>query len=73
MYAVIEIQDTKTEVSTLSFGFETEAEANQKFYEILWYASASNVPIHGAVLIGDGYLIKSDRIEHPVAEPPIEE
>ena len=64
MFTVIEIQDNRESVGVLSHAYNTEQEAQQKYYEILFYASASSVPLHSAIMFGEGCVYKSDTINH---------
>ena len=68
MYTVLEIQDNTEQVSVLSYSFQTEAEAHQKFYEIMFYASSSTVPIHSAAIIANGFCIRSDAMDRTIEE-----
>ena len=65
MYTVIELQDNKETVATLSWAFASEEAANQKYYEVLFHATSSDVPIHSAALFYDGNIMKNDYIMHP--------
>lgn len=52
MYIVIEIQTTEN-VTTIVTTFSSLNEAYSKYYDILKYASISEIKKHGAVILDD--------------------
>lgn len=68
MFIVMEIQSGDT-TSTLVNSFENREQAENKYHNILAYASVSDVPIHSAVMLtAEGYYIKSEHYEHQLEE-----
>lgn len=59
-YIVIEIQkNSEGVVSTIVTTFADRRQAESKYYEILKFAALSDIPTHGAVIIGeDGNLVR---------------
>jgi hypothetical protein len=66
MYVVIELQTNDNKVSTLTYAFDTMAEAEQKYYQILSFAVVSTVEVHACVLMThDGFVQKNEVYYHP--------
>lgn len=69
MFLVLEMQTNNGVVSTLSYSYNTMAEADNKYYTILASAAISKVQKHGAVLIDDECrLLRADCYKHEVTE-----
>ena len=64
MYLVLEIQSTEDNVSTLSYSYDDQKTAMNKYYTILAAASSSEVPYHGAAFFDNAALMKADFIDH---------
>lgn len=62
MFTVVELQDNGESVGVLAYSFTEEKAANTKYHEVLYYASAGDIPIHSAVLMSDGMFIKCDSV-----------
>lgn len=61
-------------VGTLNYSYDDEFTANQKYHEVLMYASVSKVPAHGAVMFtSTGVIIKGEGFDHSIPEPEPEE
>lgn len=75
MYIVIEIQKNQNgTVGTLVNSYEDRNTAEQKYHQILAAAAVSSLPVHtAAMLMEDGYKIKSESYSHPVEEIETEE
>ena len=64
-YLVIEIQTNDNVMSTLSYQFDNLVSAEQKFYQILSIAVASNVDCHSALIVDEnGFVIKNESFRH---------
>lgn len=65
MYAVIELQKNNGVLSLLTFTYEDEASAMQKYHEILSFAAVSTVELHSAALLEeDGTERRCESYEH---------
>lgn len=69
-YIVIEIQtNAEGTVSTQNFIYPDRNIAEQKYHEILMYASVSNLPSHAAVMLtNDGREVKHETYTHTQSE-----
>ena len=64
MFYVIEIQTTNTG-ATNTFCFNTRADAEEKYHDVLRVASKSEVKKHGAMIVNDDmFVIKSEVYVH---------
>lgn len=64
-YIVIELQTENGTTSTLTYSFDTLAQAEQKFYQILSFAVVSEVDIHSAVIMDStGFVLKNECYKH---------
>lgn len=69
MYIVIEIQKTGKQVSTLTYAYENQNEADSKFYAIMSAAAISSVPTHSAMVIDEKCAIyQCATYEHPIIQ-----
>lgn len=67
MYIVIEIQkNNEGIISPLIYAFNTKSEAESKYYNILSYAAISDLPKHGALLLYEEILFKSEIYKHEI-------
>ena len=61
MYIVVELQNNNGQVANIVTAFSTQQQAEQKFHEILMYASVTELTSHSAVILNDrGELIRSE-------------
>lgn len=74
MYLVIEIQKSQNgQVSHLVTTHETQAEAEQKFHQILSYAAVTQLASHSATILTDnGYALRREFYEHKEEAEPEE-
>jgi hypothetical protein len=71
MFTVIELQTNNGTTTAQHFNFADENQANQKYHEILMYASVSTVDIHSAAIIDcRGYVRKNEYYEHNIEPEP---
>lgn len=64
-YIVIELQTENGTTSTLTYQFDTVAQAEQKYYQILSFAVVSEVDIHSAVIMDNtGFVLKNECYKH---------
>lgn len=64
VYYVIETQTNETGSANI-FVYTDRTQSEQKYHEILMYASASSVKKHGAVLMTeDTFILKSELYNH---------
>ena len=68
MFTVVEMQDNGEQVGVLTYSYENENDANEKYYLVLAAAAQSQVMYHSAFMVRDGFMQKCDRISH--YEPP---
>jgi len=68
-YLVVEIQTWDTgAIQTPTNAFDTQANAEAKYHDILSKAAVSQLPKHAAVLMtNDGYVMETKCYEHEVA------
>lgn len=64
MFTVIEMQDDHENVGILTYSFDNIYDASEKYYDILRYAAQSAIPIHSAMIVQNGWCIKSDCMTH---------
>lgn len=64
MFTVLELQDNLETVGVLTYSFDNELDAQKKYHEVLFYGASSEVPIHSAVMIGNGNVYRCDSITH---------
>ena len=70
MYIVIELQTINGVCSTLTYQFETQALAEQKYYTILSAAAVSQVDVHAAVVMTNaGYVERREVYIHNTNTP----
>lgn len=56
MYIVLELQNNgENNLSVLNWTFSKKEEAEAKYYTVLSVAALSQVPIHGAMLLQEGF------------------
>lgn len=67
LYTVLEIQDDHEQVGILTYTYDSLDDAYKKFYEIMFYAASSTVPIHGAMIITNGFAMKQDVVRHDLS------
>lgn len=68
MFIVIEAQTNDT-TATIVNTYADRNQAEQKYHEILSFASVSDIKIHSAIMItAEGYYIKSEHYEHNIEE-----
>ena len=61
MYIVIELQNNNGQVSNIVTAFNTQQQAEQKFHEIMMYASVTTLTSHSAVILNDrGEMIRAE-------------
>lgn len=61
MYIVVELQNNNGTVSNIVTAYSTQAQAEQKYHEILKYAAVTTLTSHSAVILNDrGELIRSE-------------
>ena len=72
MYLVIEIQKTQAgQVSHLVTTHATQAEAEQKFHQILSYAAVTTLASHSATILTDnGYALRREFYTHEEEPEP---
>ena len=72
MYLVIEIQKTQAgQVSHIVTTHATQAEAEQKFHQILSYAAVTTLASHSATILTDnGYALRREFYEHKEEPEP---
>ena len=64
-YLVIELQTENGTTSTLTYQFDTVAQAEQKYYQILSSAVVSEVDIHAvAIMDSTGFVLKNECYKH---------
>ena len=64
-YIVIELQTENGTTNTLTYQFDTVAQAEQKYYQILSFAVVSEVDIHSAVIMDNtGFVLKNECYKH---------
>lgn len=64
-YIVIELQTENGTTSTLTYQFDTLAQAEQKYYQILSFAVVGEVDVHGAVIMDNtGFVLKNECYKH---------
>ena len=64
VYYVLELQTNETGGANI-FVFTDRNQAEQKYHQVLTYASVSEVRKHGAVLMNeDGFILKSETYNH---------
>lgn len=69
MYAVIEIQINAGVMSVLTYPNLTEAQAGQKYHEVLSYAAVSSCEKHSASLLNDeGRELRYECYKHEQSE-----
>lgn len=70
MLTVIESQTNKNwETSVITTQFSDESLANQKFYQILSFASVSDVYIHTATILNEaGAVLRNESFTHETQE-----
>ncbi len=71
-YIVIELQTTNGTTGNFVFAFDSLADAEAKYHEILSYAAKSAVAVHACVMLGiDGFEIKHECYMHEEQVPGI--
>lgn len=61
MYIVIELQNNNGTVSNIVTAYNTQAQAEEKYHEILKYAAVTTLTSHSAVILNDrGEMIRSE-------------
>lgn len=71
-YYVFECQTGKTGAA-IPMWYDNEAQAEQKYHQILSAAAVSDVPQHGAFLIRDDFRIFKREIYDRTTDEPLEE
>lgn len=66
-YIVVEMQTNEGTTSTLTNQYSSFDQANQKYHQILSYASVSTIDCHSAVMLDEnGMFLKSEGFRHDV-------
>ena len=61
MFIVIELQNNNGTVSNIVTAYNTQQQAEQKFHEIMMYASVTTLTSHAAVILNErGEMIRSE-------------
>lgn len=66
MFIVIELQkNAEGVVSNIVTSYETQAEAESKYYSILAAAAISQIPVHSAIIVSEeGFPVKHQCYKH---------
>lgn len=66
MFAVIEVQDSGSNVATLTTQFTDYESALSKFHNVMTYAALSNLQYHGAIMVEHGLVTRNDFVQRDV-------
>ena len=67
MFLVIELQTNNGQLAHIATAYESRAEAESKFHQILAAAAVSSVPVHAAVIVDNyGLMLASGTYNHEV-------